>query len=69
MGRTINGVVFRAGHLSEAKKAASPSLEDPDKAQRRCLKCRKKFASSHKGNRLCPICNQQAIKMRSSIDY
>ena len=50
-------------------KSFKKEVEDPSKrGLRTCLKCRKKFMSTHMGNRLCKGCNAQALNMRSGID-
>ena len=36
-------------------------------ARRTCLKCRRKFPSSHAGNRLCDACSSVADNLRSSM--
>lgn len=44
-----------------------PLMDETQVAMRTCLRCREKFKSLFKGNRICPNCNSIPVYEKQSI--
>lgn len=56
------------GPMARATTTARRGLPEQVKAERTCLRCRKKFQSEGIGNRICPTCKNSISHMAGNLE-